>query len=311
MDSRLIAAIAVKNRLDIKTLTFGCVAKERRIASKVASVLGLPNECLGTKSDLYKSFIDIDTMKQLVRNSWGTINLLPTPSRTWLQLNSHRSTFISGGSGTEIWADPVIGKFGSVRQFVQLFLKIKYRFPTIQEEYVKLAARNLEDFCQDLDLRTLFFEAYMKPRLRSESSLFDPNRDIKYPIVDSQVLTETFSLPIAQRRDKLINRLILKNEFPRLYKVPDVRPLSSWNGLILKVTTWIRRRLGLPREDAVDRDIIARKTPSLKPYIQLSIPPISRWRLLENTIHSFYVRKLNISSSLFRFLTYSLFHVAS
>jgi len=218
LDSRIIAGIISKHSLDIPTLTLTYKDEEDLIARKVCSVLKLEHYVILVKPEEK----DLTQMKKIVRSTCGIIpvhwflnDLVASQKIKSLKI-SHA---IYGIWLTELWNREYSCDYNSASMFCE---KMAYSMNVLKPEYFTASMRNLFEYCIEKPLKTLYYETLIKSYTRGFLALKRIGIESLFPSLDERFLTETFALPSELRKNKTVNHLILKHEFPQLHKIRDV-----------------------------------------------------------------------------------------
>jgi len=304
MDSRIIAGIISDNDFDIPYYTIGALQKEIVVSKAIAGILKLRHFVLPTRES--QETLNAHRLRDISFHTMGTLRiphfLSPIHSPALERTKARIETFITGLYGTELWADSITTQSHSLKDFCGMLYRNRCQIQTIEKEYHVRALSNLLEYCRGLDIRSLLYETYIKSRAITETYTLDKKRLIT-PILNSEVLSATFSLPIEMRRDKRINHLIIKHEFPKLKSIPDILARCK-HRILSRVKKGFRKTLNLRRKEVFDFDFLFRSNPFLKEYIRRGIPSISNRRICENVIDCFYNREMDISKPMSCFLSY-------
>ena len=219
LDSRIIAGIISKHSLDIPTLTLTYKDEEDLIARKVCSVLKLEHYVIRVKPEEK----DLTQLEKIVKSTCGTI-----PVHWFLNdlialqkiKNLKISHAIYGIWLTELWNREYSCDYNSASTFCE---KMAYPVNVLKPEYYTASMRNLFEYCIEKPLKTLYYETLIKSYTRGFLVLKEIGIEILFPSLDERFLVETFALPSELRKNKTVNYLILKHEFPQLHKIRDVR----------------------------------------------------------------------------------------
>jgi len=304
MDSRIIAGIIAENKFDIPCYTIGTLPKEIMVSKAISETLKLRHFIISKTDD--QDLLDFCMLRDIAFHTLGTLSM---PYFIWRSFALRRiskkekmHTFITGLYGTELLAESITRQSNSLEDFCKRLYQSRYRIQTLEKEYHLRALSNLLKYCKGLDMRSLYYETYIKSRARTETWTLD-KKPIVSPFLNSEVLSSTFSLPMEMRLYKRINHLIIKHKFPKLASIQDITVIPK-NKIFVYIKKKLRKALNLRRKDVFDFDILFRNSPDLKKYIRYGIPSISNKKICEKIIDCFYNKKMNISKPMSRFLTY-------
>jgi len=304
MDSRIIAGIISDNDFDIPYYTIGALQKEIVISKAIAGILKLRHFVLPMPES--EEMLNVHRLRDISFHTMGTLRiphfLHPIHSPVLERTKAGIETFITGLYGTELWADSITTQSHSLEDFCGMLYRNRCRIQTLEKEYHVRALMNLMKYCKGLDIRSLLYETYIKSRAITETWTLDKKRLIT-PILNSEVLSATFSLPIEMRQDKRINHLIIKHEFPKLTSIPDILARCK-HRIFSRLNKGFRRTLNLRRKDVFDFDFFFRSKPFLREHMRRGIPSISNRKICENVIDCFYNKKMDISKPMSCFLSY-------
>jgi hypothetical protein len=302
MDSRIIAGIIADNKLDVPFYTLGILPKETRVSKTISKVLDGSHTIIPIKED--QDLLEYQYLRDIASHTLGTLSM---PYFIWRSSSlrtitdkEKNSTFITGLYGTELLSETITHQSNSIKDFCERLYQSRYRIQTLEMEFHIKALSNLLRQCKGLTKRSLYYEAYIKPRARTETQTIDGNPVIS-PFLNTDVLTSIFSLPPDLRREKRINHQIIKHKFPTLAQIPDVTPPKR-----NKNFTYLQNKFfhAHAKKNFINFDALFRNKPDLKKYIKHGIPSISNKAICEKIVDCFYHKKMNISKPLSYFLTY-------
>jgi len=301
MDSRIIAGIMAENNFDILCYTIGTIKKEIAVSKAIAETLKLRHIVLTLPKP--HELLDYNVLRTIALHTMGTLSIPYFLWRTPALKRVKAQSFITALYATELWADWITPKSKSLIDFCNMVYETRCRVQTLKKQYHQKALSNLLKYGESLDIKSAYYETYIKSRARTELYTVD-KKPILTPFLNSEVLSSTFSLPIEMRQYKRINHLIIKHKFPKLASIPDVLPIKPKNKPFSYVKKRIRQVLNLRRKDVFDFDHLFRNNSDLKKYIRRGIPSISNKKICENIIDCFYNKKMDISKPMSCFLSY-------
>jgi asparagine synthetase B (glutamine-hydrolysing) len=303
MDSRIIAGIIAENKIDIPFFTIDILPKESGVSKEISEALKLQHFIVESGNN--QELLDVDLLFEIAAHTLGTLSL---PYFIWRSFALRKlsrekvvKTFITGLYGSELLAESLTYKSMGIRDFCTNLFESRFRAQTLERKYHHLALTNLIKYCPGFDIRSAYYETYIKSRARTETLSIDGNQVIS-PFLDSEVLTSIFSLPPDMRMNKRIHHLILKHKFPKLARIKDVTGIPE-----NRMYAWARKKIGkimnLRRAGVIDFDSMFRQELSLKKYIRGGVPSISNENICEKLIDDFYNQNMPISKFISYFIS--------
>jgi asparagine synthetase B (glutamine-hydrolysing) len=286
MDSRIIAGIIAKNKINIPFYTLDILKRETKISKKISDIFDLNQRIIPVSEE---QMISLSNLREISVHTKGTLNIpyFMWRSNTLKQINK---PVLSGLYGTELLAEDIHLFSSDVKRFCVRLYDARCKVQTLKSEL-----NNLFEYCKNVKSKARYYETYIKSRARIETQCIN-GKQVFSPFLDSDVLTAVFSLPPEDRFKKKVNYQIVKNIFPKLKNVDDVTPINP-------IRRKIKQVFKLGNKRTIDFDRILRKKPYLIEYIRRGTPRLSSDKIVSRLIQGCYSGKSGFAKPLFYFLS--------
>jgi len=247
LDSRIIAGIVAKLGYNLPAITYYSLF-EAKIASKICDKLKLKHYYAPFNYKIDKSFLK--KVVSLIVELGGTndiVTLVNYLKQETILQNLGKSGIIGGGRFNEVLGLNLLCKGKKLQK--NHLKKLGYNY--YPRKILNKAYHNLYSYCSQMTPNEFYLTILVQRNLNRQIKLSYKLPNIKYPVLDQNVLSTIYSLPSNERINKNLQRRILKKYFPDLYCIPTNNSIKSYlDPLTLKmvrILEYIQRRRGLNR----------------------------------------------------------------
>ena len=216
-DTRLIAALARSLGIEITGITFSDPGDvDEIIARKVAKCLGIPHKICTVTTDNYSP----EVMSEIVQDTDGLISFQSLLFEHIFnkKLANDFDVVLSWRLMSEIMDTWDFKKYP--KNPLEAMKKRLGYLPIIKEEYVDTIEKKLNDLYKEKSLEEIMLDTIVKNVYLRHIEATRKYVNIFPVVIDREVLSSIYSLPLEKRRNCYLAKKIIKRNNPKLLCIP-------------------------------------------------------------------------------------------